>query len=55
VERFWPNKVLQKTKTAVASFGIFLSHNGLLPHQGSLPVVMARLGHLMAGVSTQLE
>jgi hypothetical protein len=38
------NNVLQKTNTAVASFRIFLSHNGLLPRQGSLPVVRGGVG-----------
>jgi hypothetical protein len=37
------NKVLQKTKTAVASFHIPLSHNGLVLWHGLLPVVRAVL------------
>jgi len=38
------NNVLQKTNTAVASFSIRLSHNGLVPRQGSLPVVRGGVG-----------
>ena len=45
------NKALQKTQTALSSFGIFLSHNGLVPVCGLLPVVTARFGLLSAGVS----
>jgi hypothetical protein len=39
-----PNKVLQKTKTAIVKFGIFLSHNGLLPIYGLLPVMTGGFG-----------
>ena len=45
------NKVLQMTQTALGSFGISLSHNGLVPVYGSLPVVRARFGRLSTGVS----
>jgi len=45
------NNALQQTKTALASFNIFLSHNGLLPRVGSLPVVRARFRLLKASVS----
>jgi len=38
------NKVLQKTNTAVASFSIFLSHNGLVVHDAWLPVVRGGVG-----------
>ncbi len=48
------NKALQQTKPALASFGIFLSHNGLLSCVGSLPVVTARFWLLKAGVSTHI-
>ena len=44
MEGFWPNKVLQKTKTAVGSFNILLSHNSLLPRWGSLPVITGGFG-----------
>jgi hypothetical protein len=44
------NKALQMTQTAFGNFGIFLSHNGLAPICGSLPVVRARFGQLSAGV-----
>ena len=44
------NKALQMTQTALGSFGIFLSHNGLVLVYGSLPVVKARFGQLSAGV-----
>ena len=45
------NKVLQMTQTALGSFGVSLSHNGLVPIYGSLPVVRARFGRLSTGVS----
>ena len=45
------NKALQKTQTALASFRIRLSHIGLLPVCGSLPVIRAHFGLLSAGVS----
>jgi hypothetical protein len=38
------NKVLQKTKTAIANFRIFLSHNGLVAHDAWLPVVRGGVG-----------
>jgi hypothetical protein len=47
------NKALQKTQTALGSFSILLSHNGLLPVHGSLPVARARFGLLSAGVGRQ--
>jgi hypothetical protein len=45
-----PNKVLQPTQTALGHFSLFLSHNGLLPCHGSLPVTRARFGLLNTGV-----
>ncbi len=45
------NNALQQTKTALASFNIRLSHTGLLPRQGLLPVVRARFWLLKASVS----
>ena len=45
------NKALQPTNTALASFSIRLSHNGLVPRQGALPVVTAQCWRLKASVS----
>ena len=38
------NKRVQKAKTAVASFGLAFSHNGLLLRVGSLPVMRGGFG-----------
>jgi hypothetical protein len=51
--QYLANKALQKTQTALGSFSILLSHNGLLPVHGSLPVARARFGLLSAGVGRQ--
>ena len=48
--QYLANKALQKTQTALGSFSIRLSHNGLLPRHAVLPVIMARFGLLSAGV-----
>ena len=48
--QYLANKALQKTQTALGSFSILLSHNGLLRVHGSLPVARARFGLLSAGV-----
>ena len=50
VGRFWPNKVLQKTKTAVANFRILLPHNVLVACQAWLPAVRQRFWLLSTGV-----
>jgi hypothetical protein len=52
--QYLANKALQKTQTALGSFSILLSHNGLLPVHGSLPVARARFGLLSAGVRRAL-
>ncbi len=52
--QYLANKALQKTQTALGSFSILLSHNGLLPVHGSLPVARARFGLLSAGVRRPL-
>ena len=44
------NKALQKTRTALVSFDILLSHKVWVVILGSLPVIMARFGLLSAGV-----
>jgi hypothetical protein len=44
------SKAMQQTKPAHRSFNICLSHNGSVLWCGSLPVVMARVWLLMAGV-----
>ena len=49
------NKHMQQTKTALASFGIPLSHSGLVLSRGVLPVVRARFWLLKASVSHLCE
>ena len=50
IRGLWLTKRCTKTQTARGSFSIFLSHNGVLPGHGSLPVTMARFGLVSAGV-----
>jgi hypothetical protein len=38
------NKVLQKTKTAIANFNICLSHNGVVVNYAWLPVMRGGFG-----------
>jgi hypothetical protein len=49
--QYLANKALQKTRTALVSFDILLSHKVWVVILGSLPVIMARFGLLSAGVS----
>jgi len=53
--QYLANKALQKTQTALFSFSIRLSHNGLLPRHAVLHVIMARFGLLSAGVRLQVR
>jgi len=50
VVQLMANKVLQKTKTAVANFGIVLSHNGLLLACGFVARRQGRCWLLSTGV-----
>jgi hypothetical protein len=49
--QYLANKALQKTRNALVSFDILLSHKVWVVILGSLPVIMARFGLLSAGVS----
>ena len=42
---------MHMTQTALRNFSEVLSYNGLLPRLGSLPVIRARSGHVILGVS----
>ena len=48
--QYLANQALQKTRSALVSFDILLSHKVWVVILGSLPVIMARFGHLSAGV-----
>ena len=50
--QYLANKALQKTRTALVSFDILLSHKVWVVILGSLPVIMARFGLLSAAVRT---
>jgi len=50
--QYLANKALQKTRTALVSFDILLSHKVWVVILGSLPVIMARFGLLSAGIRT---